>query len=90
MAKLRLPTPLRSLAGGQSVLQLDGSTVAQVLEQLEVNHPGFHERLFDERGEVRRFMNVYVGGEDIRFLDGLDTPVADGQTISIIPAVAGG
>ena len=88
--KLRIPTPLRRLAGGTSELTVDGSTVSQVLDNLEKEHPGFHERLFDERGEVRRFVNIYVGGEDIRFLKGVDTPLKDGEEVSIVPAVAGG
>ena len=65
-------------------------TVAEVLDELEAAHPGFGERLFDEQGELRRFVNVFVADEDIRFLDGVDTAVADGQTVSIVPAVAGG
>jgi molybdopterin synthase sulfur carrier subunit len=68
----------------------DGDTVASVLAGLEAAHPGFTERLFDEGGQLRRFVNVFVADEDIRFLDGVDTPVAEGQTVSIVPAVAGG
>ncbi len=88
--KLRIPTPLRSLAGGASELSVNGSTVSEVLDTLERDHPGFHARLFDERGEIRRFVNVYVGGEDIRFLKGVDTPLKEGDEVSIVPAVAGG
>jgi molybdopterin synthase sulfur carrier subunit len=88
--KLRIPTPLRPLAGGAAELTVEGATVAEVLENLERNHPGFQERLYDERGEIRRFVNIYVGGEDIRFLKGLDTPVREGDEVSIVPAVAGG
>jgi molybdopterin synthase sulfur carrier subunit len=88
--KLRIPTPLRRLAGGVAELSVTGNTVAEVLEALERDHPGFHERLFDERGEVRRFVNIYVGGEDIRFLKGVDTPIKEGDEVSIVPAVAGG
>jgi molybdopterin synthase sulfur carrier subunit len=88
--KLRIPTPLRRLAGGAAELTVEGSTVSEVLDALERDHPGFHERIYDERGEVRRFVNIYLSGEDIRFLKGLDTPVKDGEEISIVPAVAGG
>ena len=88
--KLRIPTPLRSLAGGASELDVDGGTVSEVLTALERDHPGFHQRLYDERGEIRRFVNIYVAGEDIRFLKGLDTPLKEGEEVSIVPAVAGG
>jgi molybdopterin synthase sulfur carrier subunit len=87
---VRIPTQLRELSGGASEASLEGTTVAEVLKALEVAHPGFGERLYDDTGGLRRFVNVFVADEDIRFLDGLDTPVADGQTVSIIPAVAGG
>ena len=87
---VRIPTQLRELSGGASEASLDGTTVAEVLKALEVAHPGFAERLYDDTGGLRRFVNVFVADEDIRFLDGLDTPVSDGQTVSIIPAVAGG
>lgn len=87
---VRLPTPLRRLAGGASEVQVSGSTVGQLLTELEAQHPGFHDRLFDEGGEIRRFVNIYVRGEDIRFQQGLDTSVVDGDDVSIVPAVAGG
>ncbi|HUE58924.1 MAG TPA: ubiquitin-like small modifier protein 1 [Acidimicrobiales bacterium] len=87
---VRIPTQLRPLAGGNSDVQLDGATVGEVLKSLEVAHPGFHDRLFDDVGKLRRFVNVFVADEDIRFLDGLDTVVAEGATVSIVPAVAGG
>jgi len=87
---VRIPTQLRELSGGVSEVSLEGSTVAEVLKALEAEHPGFGERLYDDTGALRRFVNVFVADEDIRFLDGLDTPVADGETVSIIPAVAGG
>ena len=86
---VRIPTQLRTLTGGRAG-DRGGGTVAEVLEALEAAHPGFAERLFDEGGELRRFVNVFVADEDIRFLEGLDTPVADGPTVSIVPAVAGG
>jgi molybdopterin converting factor small subunit len=87
---VRIPTQLRELSGGASEVTADGDTVASVLAGLEAAHPGFTERLFDEGGQLRRFVNVFVADEDIRFLDGVDTPVAEGQTVSIVPAVAGG
>ncbi|MBI2170160.1 MAG: MoaD/ThiS family protein [Actinobacteria bacterium] len=87
---VRIPTPLRTLSGGASEIGVEGSTVAEVLKALEAAHPGFQERLFDGDGNLRRFVNVFVADEDIRFLDGLGTAVAEGQTVSIIPAVAGG
>ena len=87
---VRIPTQLRSLAGGAATVPVDGSSVASVLKALEAAHPGFEDRLFDDTGKLRRFVNVFVAEEDIRFLDGLDTPVADGSTVSIVPAVAGG
>jgi molybdopterin synthase sulfur carrier subunit len=87
---VRIPTQLRELSGGVSEASLEGSTVAELLKALEASHPGFAERLFDDTGGLRRFVNVFVADEDIRFLDGLDTAVADGETVSIIPAVAGG
>ena len=89
-ATVRIPTQLRNLAGGSSEVKVDGATVGAVLEGLERAHPGFRERLFDEAGKLRRFVNVFVAEEDVRFLEGLDTAVADGQTVSIVPAVAGG
>ena len=87
---VRIPTQLRELSGGASEVTADGGTVATVLAELEAAHPGFTERLFDEGGQLRRFVNVFVADEDIRFLDGVDTPVTEGQTVSIVPAVAGG
>jgi molybdopterin converting factor small subunit len=90
MAKVRIPTQLRELSGGQSEVTVDGGTVAEVLEALNGAHPGFRERLYDDGGKLRRFVNVFVADEDVRFLDGLDTKVTDGQTVSIVPAVAGG
>ena len=88
--KLRIPTPLRRLAGGASELSVEGGTVKEVLAALERDHPGFKERIYDESGEIRRFVNIYVSGEDIRFLKGVETPVKEGEEISIVPAVAGG
>jgi sulfur-carrier protein len=88
--KLRIPTPLRSLSGGAAELAVEGGTVSEVLATLEKEHPGFRQRIYDESGEIRRFVNIYVAGEDIRFLKGVDTPVKEGEEISIVPAVAGG
>ena len=88
--RVRVPTQLRTLTGGASEVEVEGSTVAAVLDALEVSHPGFRGRLLDDDGQLRRFVNVFVAEDDVRFLDGLRTPVADGQTVSIIPAVAGG
>lgn len=90
MPTLRIPTQLRTLTQGAGEVTVDGSTVGEALKALEANHPGFGERLFDDEGNLRRFVNVFVADEDIRFLDGLETPVEDGTTVSIIPAVAGG
>jgi sulfur-carrier protein len=87
---VRIPTQLRSLSGNAAEVQIEGSTVAEVLKGLDSAHPGFGERLFDDSGELRRFVNVFVADEDVRFSEGLDTAVAPGQTVSIIPAVAGG
>ncbi len=87
---VRIPTQLRELSGGAAEVTAQGGTLVSVLEDLESQHPGFRERLFDDQGELRRFVNVFVADEDIRFLDGVDTDVADGTTVSIVPAVAGG
>jgi len=87
---VRIPTQLRTLTGGAGELSLSGSTVGEVLKALDSAHSGIADRLFDESGQIRRFVNVFVDEEDVRFLDGLSTPVADGQTVSIVPAVAGG
>jgi len=87
---VRVPTTLRTLTAGASEIAVDGTTVSEVLDQLEGAHPGFKERLLDGDGGLRRFVNLYVADDDVRFRDGLATPVADGDTVSIIPAVAGG
>ena len=88
--KIRVPAQLRTLTGGAGEVAVDGATVGEALKALDAAHPGFAERLFDETGQLRRFVNVFVSDEDVRFLDGLATPVAEGQTVSIVPAVAGG
>jgi molybdopterin synthase sulfur carrier subunit len=87
---VRIPTQLRTLTGGAGEVQVDGATVGDVLKALDAAHPGFGSRLFDDAGELRRFVNVFLADEDVRFLEGLATPVAEGQTLSIVPAVAGG
>ena len=90
MTTVRIPAQLRTLTGGAGELEIDGGTVGDVLHALDGAHAGFAERLFDDAGGLRRFVNVFVDEEDVRFLQGLDTPLAGGQTISIVPAVAGG
>jgi len=87
---VKIPTQLRSATGGQAEASVDGSTVGEVLDALYAQHDGLRDRICGEDGELRRFVNVYVGGEDIRFLDGLNTPVAAGGEVTILPAVAGG
>jgi sulfur-carrier protein len=87
---VRIPTQLRTLTGGAGDVSVEGGTVGELLTALDAAHPGFGERLFDEERRLRRFVNVFVADEDVRFLQGLDTPVAPGQTVSIVPAVAGG
>ena len=87
---VRIPTQLRTLTGGAGDVTVEGATVGELLAALESAHPGFGERLFDQDKKLRRFVNVFVADEDVRFLQGLDTPVAPGQTVSIVPAVAGG
>jgi molybdopterin converting factor small subunit len=88
--KVRIPTQLRTLTGGAGEVDVEGSTAGEALKALDAAHPGFAERIFDDQGALRRFVNVFLADEDVRFLDGLDTAVADGQTLSIVPAVAGG
>ena len=90
MIAVRIPTQLRTLTGGDAEVPLEAGTVGEVLKALDAAHPGLGERLFDDAGQLRRFVNVFVADEDVRFLEGLDTPVQDGQTVSIVPAVAGG
>ena len=88
--KIRVPTQLRELTGGAGEVTMEGSTVREALKALDSAHAGFAERLFDESGQLRRFVNVFVADEDVRFLQGLETPVTGGQVVSIVPAVAGG
>jgi molybdopterin synthase sulfur carrier subunit len=86
---VRIPTPLRTLTGGADEVTASGKTVGEVIDDLESKHPGIRERLLDDKG-VRRFVNIYVGEEDVRFLDGLRTTLKAGDQISIVPAIAGG
>ena len=87
---VRIPTPLRKMTGGLDKLEMNESTLSIMIDELETNYPGFKERLIDENGDLRYFVNIYVNGEDVRFLDGLDTQTSSGDEISIVPAVAGG
>ena len=91
MAKnVRIPTPLRKLTNNEEVVAVEAGTIGEVIDELQTKFPGFKERLLDESGSVRRFVNVYVNEEDIRFLQNKDTALKDGDEISIIPAIAGG
>ena len=87
---VRIPTILRQLTGGASEVSAEGATLADVLKHVDTAHPGVSGRVLDDDGKIRRFVNVYVGDEDVRFADGLQTATPDGVTVSIIPAVAGG
>ncbi len=87
---VRIPTTLRPLTAGASEVTVEGATVNEVFAALEEAHPGFKERLLDDEGGLRKFVNIFVADDDVRFQDGLDTTVPDGETVSIIPAVAGG
>jgi sulfur-carrier protein len=86
---VRIPTPLRVHTGGKHEVEVAGESVAEIIENLEANHPGIRAKLLDDKG-VRRFVNIFVGEDDIRFMEGLSTPVADGSEVAIIPAIAGG
>ncbi|MBI3597994.1 MAG: molybdopterin-synthase adenylyltransferase MoeB [Nitrospirae bacterium] len=88
--KVRIPTPLRPIVGGEAALQIKAETVIAVLDQIEKDHPGFKSRICDDAGKTRRFVNIFVNSEDIRYLDGMKTALQDGDTVSIVPAVAGG
>ena len=89
MATVRIPTPLRNHTDGKDVVNAAGGTIGEIIDELEKNHPGIKAKLVDDKG-VRRFVNIFVGDEDIRFMDGINTAVKDGDEISIIPAIAGG
>ena len=87
---VRIPTTLRPLSGGSSTVQVEGSTLTEVIANLDAVHPGFSDRLLDESGALRKFVNLFVADDDVRYLDGLSTATPEGTTVSIIPAVAGG
>ncbi len=89
-AKVRIPTPLRKLTNNEEVVEVNAGTIGAVITELQTRYPGIKERLVDESGSVRRFVNVYVNEEDIRFLQNQETPIKSGDEISIIPAIAGG
>jgi molybdopterin synthase sulfur carrier subunit len=88
--KVRIPTPLRKLTNDEEVVEVDSATIGEAITELQSRYPGIKERLVDDNGEVRRFVNVYVNEEDIRFLQNQNTPLKEGDEISIIPAIAGG
>jgi molybdopterin synthase sulfur carrier subunit len=90
MPTVRIPTPLRKYTHGKEEVAVDGANVRAVIDALEASHPGIKERICDESGAVRRFVNVFVADEDIRFLEGLDTAVKASDEVSIVPAIAGG
>jgi molybdopterin synthase sulfur carrier subunit len=87
---VRIPTPLRRITNGQDKVNVEGATINEIVGSLESEFPGIKERLCDEQGELRNFVNVYVNGEDVRFLQGIETATKEGDEISIVPAVAGG
>jgi len=87
---VRIPTPLRRLTNGQDKLEIESANVFEMIDSMESEFPGFKERLLDENGELRYFVNIYLNGEDVRFLEGVATPISSGDEISIVPAVAGG
>lgn len=87
---VRIPTILRTYTGGASEVDAEGATLAEVLDDLDARYPGIRDRILDDQGALRRFVNVYVGNDDVRFLDALDTKTPDGSQVSVIPAVAGG
>ena len=87
---VHIPTPLRKLTDSQAVVQIEAATVGELVESLESAHTGMKEKLVDESGEIRRYVNIYVNDEDIRFLDGKKTELKEGDSVSIVPAIAGG
>ncbi len=90
MIKVRIPTPLRPMTGGKGEIEVKGGSVGEMIEHLNSSHLGIKDRLCDEKGDLRRFINIYVNEEDIRFLTGKDTPLKEGDEVSIVPAIAGG
>ena len=89
-ATVKIPTPLRKLTNNATSVAADGPTVGQIVESLEAAYPGMQERLIDDNGDLRHFVNIYLNGEDIRYIDGLKSSVSDNDELSIVPAVAGG
>lgn len=87
---VRIPTPLRKMTGGKDKVEVESATLGEMVDTLESTYPGFKERLVDENGDLRYFVNIYVNGEDVRFLQGLETSTKTGDEVSIVPAVAGG
>ena len=87
---VRVPTPLRRLTSGQDKVTVEGRTLGEVIDSLDEGFPGIKERLCDDTGDLRNFVNIYVNGEDVRFLDGLNTEIESGDEVSVVPAVAGG
>ncbi|OGW50308.1 MAG: molybdopterin synthase sulfur carrier subunit [Nitrospirae bacterium RBG_19FT_COMBO_42_15] len=88
--KVKIPTPLRKLTGNSGEVEVEGKNIGEMIENLEKSYPGLKERLYDEAGAIRRFVNVYINEEDIRFMQGKDSSLKDGDEVSIIPAIAGG
>lgn len=87
---VHIPTPLRKLTQNQAEVELEAGTISQLVDGLEGSYAGLAEKLLDEGGEIRRYVNIFVNDEDIRFLDGKETPLNDGDSVSIVPAIAGG
>ena len=87
---VRIPTPLRRMTNGQAQVEIESDNLGDLVEQLDASYPGFRARLVDENGELRYFVNIYLNGEDVRFLQGLETSTKSGDEVSIVPAVAGG
>ncbi len=87
---VRVPTPLRRITNNQDKVEVEASTIAEFIDSMESDYPGFKERVMDEAGQLRYFVNIYLNGEDVRFLEGVDTATKSGDEISIVPAVAGG
>ncbi len=88
--QVRVPTPLRRFTGGAEQVNADGASIAALVNDIEQNYPGIKERICDDQGNIRRFVNIFVNGDDIRFLDNLETALKDGDEVSIVPAIAGG
>ena len=87
---VRIPTPLRRMTNGQAKVEMQSSNLGELVEKLDSEYPGFKDRLVDENGDLRYFVNIYLNGEDVRFMEGLETSTSEGDEVSIVPAVAGG